>query len=279
MDVVRRVITDPAARSSGTADRVLPFVALVVAGSVPFWAAGAITADPSLGLPVNLPVSALMVICPLGAAIGLTWRDRGVAGVRRLLRRALDVRRIRPRWLYVPILGLLPAVAMCAYVVQRAVGQPVPAPIIPLGATVGFSIAYLISTACEQLGWTAYATDALLERHGALTAALTVGVIWALWHVIPYVQAGRSAGWIFWQCLFTVALRVVIVSAYLATGRSVAAAILVHTSADLSWSLFPVFGSHYDPVVTGVVLTAVAVTITVLWGRRTLTPSSAAHTG
>jgi membrane protease YdiL (CAAX protease family) len=256
----------------GSPDRVLPFVGLVAVGSVPFWIAGAADADPSLGLPVDLPVSALMVVCPLGAAVALTARDRGVAGVRRLLRRAVDVERIRPRWRYAPILWTLPAVAVCSYAVQRLLGRSLPDAGITLGAVAGFTALYLVSTACEQLGWTAYATDAMLTRHDALTSALVLGVVWALWHVLPYLQAGRSPAWIVWQCVFTVALRVVMTSAYLATDRSVAATILVQTTADVSWSLFPRFGSHYDPAITGTLLAAVAVAITLAWGRRTLAP-------
>jgi membrane protease YdiL (CAAX protease family) len=197
--------------------RVLPFLGLVAAGSGPFWVAGTVTVDPSLGLPVDLPVSALMVVCPVSAAAALTYREHGVAGVRGLLRRAVDVGRIRPHWWYVPILGTLPAVAVCSYVVQRSLGRALPEPVLPLGAVAGFTALYLISTACEQLGWTAYATDAMLERHDALTSALVLGGVWALWHVLPYLQAGRSTTWIVWQCVFTVALRIVMTSAYLAT--------------------------------------------------------------
>jgi hypothetical protein len=108
-----------------------------------------------LGLPVDLPVSALMAVCPLGAAIACTYRRERMAGVRRLLRRAVDVDRIRPRSRYVPILGLLPAVAAASYAVQRAMGQPVPQPTIQIGAAAGFTVLFLVSTACEQLGWTA----------------------------------------------------------------------------------------------------------------------------
>lgn len=251
---------------------VLPFIGLTAAASVPFWVAGATVADPSLGLPVNLPVSALMVVCPLAAGAALTYREGGIDGVARLLRRAVDLRRVRPRWLYAPIVGLVPAVAVCSYAAQRLLGHQIPAPSIPLGSATGFAVLYLLSTACEQLGWTAYATDAMLERRDALTSALVIGTVWAAWHVLPYVQAGRSTAWIFSQSLFTVALRVALTSAYLATDRSVAATILMQTSADLSWSLYPRFGSHYDPVMTGAMLSAVAVAITLAWGRRTLAP-------
>ena len=96
--------------------------------------------------------------------------------------------------------------------------------------------------------------------------------MWAVWHVIPNAQAGNDAGWIVWQCMFTIALRVVIVAANVSTQRVVFAAIVVQATADVSWSLFPNFGSHYDPAVTGVILMLLAGAVTFAWGRRLAPP-------
>lgn len=247
------------------------YLVLLFGLSSVFWVAAALADDPSAGLPVNLPISAAMFVCPLLAAVAVVYRHRGVAGVRRFVRRALDHRRIRTIW-YVPLILTMPAVTALAYAMLRGLGRPLPPVDMPLAALPAFAVAYLCSAACEQLGWTALATDLLLRRWDALTAALTVGVVWAVWHVIPYAQAGNDAGWIVWQCVFTVALRVVIVAAYVSTGRSVFAAIVVQATADVSWSLFPNFGSHYDPAVTGALLVLVAGAVTVGWGR-TLAPA------
>jgi hypothetical protein len=62
----------------------------------------------------------------------------------------------------------------------------------------------------------------------------------------------------------------VIVWIYNNAGKSVFAAILVHDMDDVSWSLFPNDGSHYDPAVTGVITAVIAVIVTYLWGARTL---------
>jgi hypothetical protein len=35
-------------------------------------------------------------------------------------------------------------------------------------------------------------TDRLLERYTVIVSRLIVGVAWALWHVIPYIQAHNS---------------------------------------------------------------------------------------
>lgn len=251
------------------------FIVLFALSTV-LWVAGALADDPSAGLPVNLPISAAMFVCPLLAAMAVVYRHSGVTGVRRFVRRALDHRGIQAVW-YAPLVLPMPAVFVLAYAVLRGLGRPLPPVDMPLVALPVFAVAYLCSAACEQLGWTALATDLLLRRWDALSAALAVGIVWAVWHVIPYAQAGNGVGWIVWQCVFTVALRVVIVAAYMGTGRSVFAAIVVQATADVGWSLFPNFGSHYDPAVTGAVLVLVAGAVTLAWGR-TLAPRGARRT-
>jgi hypothetical protein len=175
---------------------------LVFVLSLPFWAAGAATARQ---LMPRLPVSALMTVCPLVAALLLCYRERGARGVLDVLRRAADLGRITNR------------------------------------------------------AW--YAPDPLQARWGALGAGLLLGLVCATWHVVPLVQARRAPVWIAWWALGTLALRVLTEWHYNNTGRSVAAAALFHATQNLAWQLFPDRGSHYDPRVTGLVLTGVAVAV------------------
>ena len=95
-----------------------------------------------------------------------------------------------------------------------------------------------------------YAFDPMQARWGALKAALLLGLAWALIHLPGDVQNGRPASWIVWQRLYSIALRILIVWIYSGTGRSVSAAVLVHTTDNLSWALFPNYGSHYNPFLT-----------------------------
>jgi hypothetical protein len=71
---------------------LLTFFALVFALSVPFSLVGAQT---NLQLVEGLPVTTLMVFCPLIAASILVYREKGRAGLTSLLERAFDYRRIR----------------------------------------------------------------------------------------------------------------------------------------------------------------------------------------
>jgi hypothetical protein len=95
-------------------------------------------------------------------------------------------------------------------------------------------------------------------------------LVWAVWHSVPFLQAQRSAAWIAWQSLNLVASRVLLVWLYNNTGKSVFAAAVFHATQNVSWQLFPVNGSYYDPRVTGLIMTSAAVIVIVVWGPRTL---------
>jgi hypothetical protein len=98
-----------------------------------------------------------------------------------------------------------------------------------------------------------------------------MGSVWGLWHVVGwYFQAHHTLTWTAGQFLSTVALRVIIVWLYINTGRSVLAAALFHDMMNVSEFLFPNYGSHYDPVITGAITAIVAAVVTFLWGPETL---------
>ena len=48
------------------------------------------------------------------------------------------------------------------------------------------------------------------------------------------------------------------------------AAALFHATLNVTWMLFPVYGSHFDMRLGGLVMAAVAVMVTVVWGPATL---------
>ncbi len=253
-----------AARTTGTP---LRFVLLVFALSVPFWILGA---TRSKQLLPGLPVSALQAVCPLVAASVLVYGENGIAGLSALLKRALDYRRITPKAWYLPIVLLMPGLTVVAYALMRALGEPLPEPHFAIAAAPGLFLGFFVLALTEELGWSAYATERMQERWSALRAGILLGLVWAVWHVVPLAQAHRAPGWIAWWCLGTVASRVIIVWLYNNAGRSVVAASLYHAVSNLCWQLFPNSGSHYDPRFTGVLSAVTAGIVTILWGPRTL---------
>ena len=249
------------------------FFGLVFALSVPFWAAGALTARQLLPA---LPISALGFICPAAAAAMLTYRESGTAAVAALLKRSFDLDRIKAKgWLVVAI-ALQPGVMGLSYLAIRLAGTPVPAPQLSLLPALGLLLAFFVAALGEELGWSGYAIDPLQERYGALLASFMVGCVWAVWHYIPLLQAGRSPAFIAWWSLGTLASRVLIVWLYNNTGKSVFVAAVFHAMINLTWQLFPVNGSFYDPRVTGLAGALVAAVVVIGWGPRWLSRARSA---
>ena len=118
--------TGPALRRSP-----LKFFALVAALSIPFWLVGA-AFENGLPLPINLPVAALMFVCPLAAALILVYREDGVRGIRRLLARVFDRNGIKNKLWYIPVLLLVPLIYLLSYGVMRMAGRQLPDPDISL---------------------------------------------------------------------------------------------------------------------------------------------------
>lgn len=232
---------------------------LVFVLTVPFWVFG----SGKLPLPMNLPVSALMVVTPLIAASILSYQQAGLSGVKALFKKAVDTQKAKNKRWYLPALLLPPLIYFLSFVVMRLLGLPLPDPLqTPFLLAPLFFVMYFISATCEELGWMGYAIDPLQKRWGALTASLILGVVWQLWHFIPDRQAHHPLGWIVWHSLQGVALMVLIVWSYNKTGKSVLAAILLHTMDNVSWSLFPNYGSGFDPSVTGIITIIAAFIVT-----------------
>lgn len=238
--------------------------------AVPFWLIGAM-AERGLPLRMKLPVSALEFVCPLIAALILVYREERLGGVGRLLRRPFDYRRIRePIW-YVPIMLLMPMIYLLSYGVMLVLERPLPELRIPL-ATIPILIGvFFVAAVGEEGGWMGYAVDPVQDRWSALTTGIILGLVWGLFHVVPDIQANHDLTWIAWQRgVYDVGLRILIVWLYNNTGKSVFAAIVVHDLDNVSASLFPNDGSHYDPAVTGTITAITAAIVTFLWGSKTL---------
>ena len=245
----------------------LTYFALTIALSIPFWVAGAMT---NFQLLPAIPVSALGFLCMVGAASILVYRENGLVSVVELLKRSFDVKRVRARLWYVPTILLMPCIMVLSYVAMRLMGVPLPTPQFSFVTTLALFVAFFIAALGEELGWSGYAIDPLQDRFGALRGALLLGIVWAVWHFIPLLSVQRSVDFIAWWSLGTVASRVIITWLYNNTGRSVFIATLFHAMENLTWQLFPINGSYYDPRVTSLITTAVAVVVVVVWGPGTL---------
>ena len=256
------------ARSAPDERSPLWFVVLVFALSVPLWLLGW---NYRVEILPGLPLGAIMVVAPMAAALILIARQSGRGAAAAHLAKSFDARRIAPKYWYLPIILLQPAIAVASYGLMRALQLPLPSPQLSLTAAILLFALFLVPALCEESGWSGYLIDPLQERFGALRASLILGTIWAVWHWLPLLQVGRAWDWIGWWTLGTVATRVLHTWLYNNTSKSVFGAALFHAMTNVSWQLFPNHGSHYDPRITATVGAVIAVCVVARWGPRTLT--------
>jgi hypothetical protein len=129
---------------------------------------------------------------------------------------------------------------------------------------------FFVAALGEEMGWQGYAIDPLQDRWGALTTSILVGIVWAVWHLIPFLQMNRTPAWIAWQGTSMVMARILTVWIYNNTGRSVFATILFHAMNNVATVLLPGYGWSYNPFVASALTAVAAASVTFLWGPATL---------
>ncbi|MDQ0463413.1 membrane protease YdiL (CAAX protease family) [Caulobacter ginsengisoli] len=236
---------------------VLAFFALTIALTAPFWVVSAVSAAQ---LMPGLPLAGLAVACPAAAGLILAWRRGGAAGGRALLGRVFDGGQVRSLAGWLALVLTAPAVAAAAFLILRMGGSAVPDPAFSLTGTAALFGVFLLGGLLEELGWTGFALEALKSR-GPLAAGLIIGAVWAAWHYPALLQAHRSLAWIGWWTLWTMSLRLIMVRLYGLAGPSVFGMAVFHAMTNLSWQLFPVQGSWFDPRLNGLLMAGVAIAL------------------
>ncbi len=232
-------------------NNAVKFLVLVFLLSVPFWLFGYFVNSEILP---GLPISSVMVVCPATVGAFLVWRAGGYSALRDFFKSAVDLN-MRP-WVWLFALGTMPLVMLGSALVLVSLGESLPAPQIQFGQTVALLSLFLVAALAEELGWTGYLSQPLVQQHGLLVAGLVIGVVAVIWHIIPLLQADRDYSWIGWWAVGTVCRRILIVWLYVKGGQKVFAATLFHAMNNVSWMLFPVLGSHYDPASAAIILLA-----------------------
>lgn len=250
----------------------LRYFALVYLLSAPWWAVSRFVAFK--GLPDNLPVTDVgATFMPMLAGVILVHREEGMVGVKMLLARVFDWRKINnARWL-LTILLLMPAIYVLTYFAMRAAQLAVPSHWdLTLGIAFAFP-AFLFAATGEEVGYTGYMTDALQRRHSALVTALIIGVPWALWHLPSMIQIGQTLGLVAWGLAATVAYRVIDVWLYNNSGRSLFAIILVHALSNTGRTAFPGGRAAFelaDAAIGYGIVICLAVAVAIVYGPKTL---------
>jgi membrane protease YdiL (CAAX protease family) len=257
----------------GAADRPrrpLLFIAMVFVLSVPFYWLNGLPPPPN-SLHIYAPAFIFASVIPVFLANLLLYQERGWGAVGGLWLSVFDVRRIRnARW-YAPVFLLTPAIMAATFFISPLIGKPIHDPQFPIKIAPLLFVAFVVEAIGEEAGWSGYVIEGLQARWTALTSALVLGLAWAAWHVIPFLQAHHASNtWVLWQCAGTVLLRVLMVWIFNNTGRSVLAMVLFHAMINESEFMYPNLGSFYDPFIPFLALAAVAAVVVHLWGARTL---------
>jgi len=259
--------------SGGTRSRfILSFCLLEFLLSIPFWAIVALA--HAHVIPDLQMLNATWSLTPMMAALILVYRENKTTGVKELLKRSFDFRRIKAKAWYLPIFLLYPFIVFVQYALALMSGLPVPTPHFTILLPLSF-IGFFFGVLGEELGWTGYALDPMQEKWSALKAGILLGIMWASFHAPVWIFTGQSFSWVAWQWIYVVASRVLFVWIYNNAGKSLFAIALLHPGFGVYWFLFPVSAnlgtpSFYDPrslAFTAIILAAI---VAFFWGPRTL---------
>jgi len=183
---------------------------------------------------------------PSIASIFLTGVVYGRAGLRELLSRLIRWR-VGVRWYAVALLTapLLVTLILLALSLTSPVFLPGILTTVDKVSLIltGLLVGLIEGGLMEELGWTGFATPELRRRYGVFTTGLIVGILHAVWHLLPtFWASGNSSGVLdlllfLPPCLFYIgvlpAYRVLMVWVYDHT-RSLLVAILMHASLTAS---------------------------------------------
>ncbi|MES9991588.1 MAG: CPBP family intramembrane glutamic endopeptidase [Candidatus Thiodiazotropha sp.] len=259
--------------SNSTNNPLVAFFTLTFLLSLPFYVLNLLAYLNIAGKSEMGPLYiVLFTITPIASASILSYQNSGIQGLKSLLARIFDFRRIQNHRWYVAIIFLSPLLFLVALGILVLLDMPVPPAMAPLVALPLILLFFFLLATGEEVGWMGYAFESMQARFGALGSALVLGMIWALWHVpflvfmIPDLIALSA------QLLTIVAARVLIVWIYNNAGKSVFAAILFHALDNTALVTFPEIKTAYPwgAVVFCLLVIITAFVVVLLWGPKTL---------
>jgi membrane protease YdiL (CAAX protease family) len=174
--------------------------------------------------PVSIAVSLLALMGPAAAAL-ITSRWIGPDAWRDLMARARRWR-VPGRWYVLAVLMPLP-ITLVRSGVEYAMGAAGP---LHMQRITALELVVFVLVAGEELGWRGFALPRVLARQAPWTGSVTIGVLWACWHLPLFYMPGMPQyGSPFGAyVLYVVALSVVLTVLAEHTGGSVAIATLFH---------------------------------------------------
>ena len=140
------------------------------------------------------------------------------------------------------------------FLIAQFLGRDLPPFEFDLANQIRFFALFLFAGIGEEMGWTGFAFQRLLNNHNPLIAALIVSIIWMIWHLIPYIQTNRPPMWIAGQIIGSIFERLILFYFFLRMGRAVSLAILFHMMVNVAEFTYPINGSFYDAPIMAIVV-------------------------
>jgi membrane protease YdiL (CAAX protease family) len=184
-------------KSTKTVKEAYVFLGLTLALSwFVFWGPLALLRIPAISFVSDVKgpawASALFLVggfVPSLVAVFLTWKKEGVPGLRLLGRRILQFK-LGWRWYGYTLLIVL-AGMVGQLIINKLIGNTFNG--IHFLAQLGIFLPLLVlGPLSEEIGWRGYALGRLQTKWNALTSALIVGLVWALWHLPLFMMVGSS---------------------------------------------------------------------------------------
>ena len=258
---------------NSTSDSLVAFFTLTLLLSVPFYILNALAYLNVVGKPeMGALYIALFTVTPIGSASILTFRRRGSKGLKELLWRIFDFKKIeKSRW-YIVIILLSPLIFLLSLVCIDLLGMQVPPALTPLVTLPAVFLFFFILAAGEEVGWMGYAFESMQARDSALRAAIVLGMIWAFWHVPFFIFMMPDPFDLIAQFITLVGIRILMAWIFNNTGKSVFAVILFHAVDNTALVTFPEIKAITpwgSAMICGLIMIA-AFVVTLLWGSQSL---------
>ncbi len=225
------------------------FLLLTLLLSIPFYVWGAVA--PVDGLPFGLPISFLMIFVPLMLSLFFAWRN-GI-GISSLFSRIFDFNQA-PLWAGLFAIFCMPVVVTASFFLMKLFSLPLPETLtFPVNEIPLMILLYFIGAIPEEFGWTLMLSKGFAKAYGVVIAGIIIGSVWAIWHVIPWSWA-HPTSWIIGMILLNLLMRIGMVYAFVNGGESLFYALVFHMMINISFGLFPNYGSHANPLVMSIIL-------------------------
>ena len=237
------------------------FLILTLVLSIPFYVWGAIF--PVSGLPFGLPISFLMIFVPFFISLIYAWQEHQSKGIRAIFGSIIDARKAKSIALLIGFC-CIPVVLFVSYLSMKFLSLSLPIDYsLPYSQIPIMLVLYFLGAIPEEFGWTYTLTGSMAEKLGKVRTGIIIGIVWAIWHVIPWSWA-HSWSWIIGMCLASVLMRIVMVYLFVNGGKSLFVAILFHTMINVCFGLFPINGTYVNTWIVSIWMAIAAAAVVLL---------------